>query len=123
MIFISYMNNLTEEEDIDFFNAYVTFYRDSSGHQLDHMFANIDDKNPTNMCMEILYDHILRFNNEVNDNDKLVAIPGIYNIVNYEEVYTLTTQNNTVLECPYLIPLLYYIVKNKLVAWKITVSS
>lgn len=118
------MNDLTEEEDITFFNAYFTYYRDSTDNTLDHMFANTnDDKNPTNMCMELLYDHITRFNNEVNEDDKLVALPGIYNTTTHDEVYTLTTQNNTVLECPYLIPLLYYIVKQKLVAWKITVSS
>lgn len=114
--------SINEDDWVSLLNTYMTYYRDSTGINMTNFFDSVTDKNPTNMCMELFYDHINRYNSELNEDDKLVALPGIYNIETYDEVFTLVAQNNTVLECPYLIPLLYYIVANNIVAWKITVA-
>lgn len=115
--------SISEDDLVSLLNAYFVYYKDSTGINITNFFDKVTDKNPTNMCMELFYDHMNRYKDETNEDNKLIATPGIYTIELCDEVYTLTTQSNTVLQCPYLIPLLYYIVTNNLIAWKITVAS
>lgn len=113
--------SVSEEEWVSLLNVYFTYYKDSTNTNLSNFIDKVSENNPTNMCMELFYDHMNRYNDEQNEDNKLIGIEGIYSKETHDEVYTLVTQSNTTLQCPYLIPLLYYIVKNNLIAWKITV--
>lgn len=107
---------------IPIINVFMQYYNDSESHLIHptNLFDKIDysKDNSTNEPMELLYDHITRFNRETDEDYKVLAYPDVFNLDDHDEIFILHARS-TVLECPYIIPILYFIVEHRLIEWKI----
>ena len=114
---------IDEEKLVDMMNIFMIWIKDK--HNLPpttSLFDNIDyDKiDSTNTYLELLYDNIKRFNEEINHENKMVKDQNKFNKDDHEEFYQLIYIENSkeiVLECPYIMPLLNEIIETKTHDW------
>lgn len=102
------------------------------------MFDKVDPTktDSTNKQMETLFEHITKYNNETDAANVEVCYPGVFKLdinsdldldlyqLEYSIPNDITTDTDTYtctvrLQCPHLIPLLYYIVDEQIESWSV----
>ncbi len=76
------------------------------------MFSDIDYEKPTstNRCMEFLYEHMAKYNNCLQDEEKITIVdPEEVDIDSCDELYLLMINDEQKYVCQTLFPLLKYV--------------
>ena len=100
-----------DENGIVFLNIFLIYYRQLFNKKDTNIFneVNYDNTLSTNRYMEYMYEHICKYNENINNEDKIkvYSLATDVNINECEELYQLIINNKESLYCRYIVPLIY----------------
>lgn len=103
--------DLSETYELEYINILTAYYNKLVGKK-ENIFSDIDydHLNSTNRCMEYIYNHVLKFNECVDEDKKdLVHYKDICNIEEFENFFILSINDVNLYGCELLLPLIMYL--------------